>query len=696
MKKLFAVALTFTLLFLLNRINSVGATEHYVSTSGSDSNSGSQSSPLRTISKCVSIVSAGDTCIVRGGTYREKVRMARGGTAGNVVTLKNYTGERPIIDGELSRETLVIEADYIVIDGIVSTKSKVYGMKSVGNNHITFKNCEVSWSEEGGLVSRDGSHTYVDNCEIHHSNQLHARGGSAGNEGLSVKDIDTFEIKNSIVRDCAEEGIDAKYNARNGKIHHNLAYRNNGPNLYIDAAHDIDVYNNYFYTTYNNKSNVSLAVESTWNPNEYDMYNVRLYNNIIRSTYGGITMWIESGAKSFADVYGIRIYNNLFYDHGDKGAVRLLTDTSIARDMEVKNNIFWKNGKNVTNPGNGVFSHNIFDSNPYGSNAITVNDIGFVDESNLDFHLNSDSPGVDAGTTVNLTFDYDETGRPQGSGYDIGPYEYGGGSPPPPPPPPDPDPTCPGDYDDDGQVSVSDFGVFASNYKQNNIDCSLDLDGDDCYLGISDFAIFGGGYKLTCDGGTVDCTDGDTGGCGTNSCQSTQTSTCVSGSWQCSDDASCNLPPVEGDQIYPTEDSYVNGDFPTSNYGSQDILKVDSEPINIAYLKFNLSPVSSVSSAKLYVRTTTSTTTVAQTLHAVTDTTWNQSTLNYNNMPSVGSQLGTVPALGAETWASIDVTNYVNQQKGNIITLALQMDDPDGVFYSSSDSEFAPYIEFSE
>jgi len=68
--------------------------------------------------------------------------------------------------------------------------------------------------------------------------------------------------------------------------------------------------------------------------------------------------------------------------------------------------------------------------------------------------------------------------------------------------------------------------------------------------------------------------------------------------------------------------------------------------------------------------------------------------MNYNNVPSVGSQLATIPSIGAETWVDVDVTNYIDQQKGNIITLALKINSSDGVHYSSSDSEFAPYIEF--
>ena len=41
-----------------------------------------------------------------------------------------------------------------------------------------------------------------------------------------------------------------------------------------------------------------------------------------------------------------------------------------------------------------------------------------------DFHLQSSSPAIDAGTNVGLTSDYDGVSVPRGAGYEIGAYEY--------------------------------------------------------------------------------------------------------------------------------------------------------------------------------------------------------------------------------------------------------------------------------
>lgn len=54
---------------------------------------------------------------------------------------------------------------------------------------------------------------------------------------------------------------------------------------------------------------------------------------------------------------------------------------------------------------------------------------------------------------------------------------------------------CFGDYDQDGAVSTSDFTVFAQNYLQDNINCTLDLAGNNCRLDSADFAVFRNNYK---------------------------------------------------------------------------------------------------------------------------------------------------------------------------------------------------------
>jgi len=72
----------------------------YVGPSGSDSNSGtSLGAPFRTISACAAVATAGDTCLIRTGTYHETVTPAHDGTPTQPITFKPYGTDNVTIDG---------------------------------------------------------------------------------------------------------------------------------------------------------------------------------------------------------------------------------------------------------------------------------------------------------------------------------------------------------------------------------------------------------------------------------------------------------------------------------------------------------------------------------------------------------------------------------------------------------------------
>ena len=109
-----------------------------------------------------------------------------------------------------------------------------------------------------------------------------------------------------------------------------------------------------------------------------------------------------------------------------------MTDTG-PRNIVIKNNIFDTSSGNDINAGSAtsgavLVSNNLYENTPSlsgvtDSNAIIGNPL-FVNPGS-DFHLQSTSPAIDAGLTLpEVTEDYEHNSRPQGSGYDIGAYEY--------------------------------------------------------------------------------------------------------------------------------------------------------------------------------------------------------------------------------------------------------------------------------
>ena len=425
MKKIAFLILTLTLYF---PAHVSAATNYYVSPSGSDTAPGTEAQPWKTIQKCINTVTAGDTCILRGGTYPETVNISKSGTSASPITLRSYVSEKPIIDGQNSRATFTMtNASNFVFDGLTLVNSTSFGLYSVGSSNVVMKNCEVGYPLDGGLVWRNASNILVDSCNVHHTNW---RGLTGEHEAVTFNNINGYEIKNSQVHDGKEEGIDSKYGTLNGKIHHNRVYGNNGPNIYIDAASNIEVYANEVSNTTGDKSNVGLAVET--NSGNYSVSNISIYNNILRNGKGGVDFWVESGAESYASFNSIKIYNNLIYANSNRGGIRIGAYVNYTSNVQIIDNIFWKNSSTVDVLGTALVSYNLFDTSPKGTNAITTSDVKFINETGFDFHLANTSPAIDAGTTSSTTVDFDGNPRPNGPSYDIGPYEYISSTIPPP------------------------------------------------------------------------------------------------------------------------------------------------------------------------------------------------------------------------------------------------------------------------
>ena len=72
---------------------------YYVATTGNDSATGDSGHPFKHIQRCADVANPGDTCVIRAGTYRETVKPARSGAAGNSITYRAETPGTVRVDG---------------------------------------------------------------------------------------------------------------------------------------------------------------------------------------------------------------------------------------------------------------------------------------------------------------------------------------------------------------------------------------------------------------------------------------------------------------------------------------------------------------------------------------------------------------------------------------------------------------------
>ena len=390
----------------------------------------------------------GDTIFIRAGFYSESVVINLSSDKQGYLTIINYQEEYVAIDGNNpSIGPLVsIQCNGVRITGLHVAHSNTFGIISRNTSDIIIEDCEVSYSNDGGIVFVDASKIQVSRCHVHHNNY---RGLSAAHEGISMHNVITFDIHNCIVHDNKEEGIDAKYGSQYGSIHHNTVYRNNGPNIYIDKANRINVYNNIVHSAVA-KAGISLNIESAWHTAglAWTLQYVNLYNNIIYGNSGGIGFWLEpgNGEEKQAKWDYIHIINNTIVNNSRKGEDRgggiyVLNPEpeNFGDHIIIRNNIFSGNNNEISKsiwdryskgqPKKFIIDQNLFiqgeSSDEFGTNPVIVDNPGFRDPGNADYSLLPGSPAIDRGSNDDIPeTDFTGGNRISGKTTDIGAYEF--------------------------------------------------------------------------------------------------------------------------------------------------------------------------------------------------------------------------------------------------------------------------------
>ena len=150
--------------------------------------------------------------------------------------------------------------------------------------------------------------------------------------------------------------------------------------------------------------------------------------------------------------------------------------------------------------------------------------------------------------------------------------------------------------------------------------------------------------------------------------------------------------------LAPSADSYVRASSARSNFGTALTVTVQqgSSTSNQrwTYVKFDLTSVPTITNAKvrLFGGVSGTTSTLVQTaVYPVSNTTWTETGLTWNNRPASGTTaLATVTIVSNSTtarWYELDVTAYLRAEKAagrNVVTLALK-----------NLANSAPYVTFS-
>jgi hypothetical protein len=132
----------------------------------------------------------------------------------------------------------------------------------------------------------------------------------------------------------------------------------------------------------------------------------------------------------------------------------------------------------------------------------------------------------------------------------------------------------------------------------------------------------------------------------------------------------------------PIADAFVrNGNYADTNYGNDTLFSVkgstQSGYTKVSYLKFSLSNVSKVTSAKLrvYGRNTENTSTINLSVYGVNNDSWTETGITFSNAPIASTQqLNRIGVNNVAKYYELDVTNFVKAQFAGdkIVTLLLK------------------------
>ena len=151
-------------------------------------------------------------------------------------------------------------------------------------------------------------------------------------------------------------------------------------------------------------------------------------------------------------------------------------------------------------------------------------------------------------------------------------------------------------------------------------------------------------------------------------------------------------PPAPGPEtvtLTATADSYVSSQSPTTNYGKSTAVWMDNSPVQVTYLKFDLSAYAgrTLDTASLQLTVADNASGGKQNVKLVADDSWAEAALNYNNRPALGAGVGLFGPTAIGTSYTVPLTAAsLAGELGQQLTLGVDTASTDGLAVSSKEA----------
>lgn len=436
--------------------SSLFAKTYFVAQNGVNTNPGTQGKPWGKVQFAIDQMVAGDTVLIREGTYTESLRMmVTSGDSGAPIVVQNYPGERVTIQSQTASggdPAIKITVNYVEVRGMTLHKlTRSAGPVNVyAGHHVLLDSLEVigpgAW-DDITISNEYGETAYVTvkNCKVH----------TALHEGIYIKSenanpLHHIFILNNEIYNCPDEAVQVSaspypdnpptdvvikgnnihdvgawaiihlyYAPKNVLIDGNFIHNNStcwvGVNL--DGAEAV-LRNNLF--TNNSGSQASEDYSDVCVSSEHGNPKYKIINNTFalttrgnaRAAYG---VWIGEDACSESDT----ISNNIFYDIQDGGICYHSSPLN-----QGSNNIFSQKNNSVPAVvlpnGDTIMMEDIQN---WKENNRFVDPL-FVDPENQNFQLKPESPAIHKALFLDVKTDFTGYNRMQDEWMDVGAFEF--------------------------------------------------------------------------------------------------------------------------------------------------------------------------------------------------------------------------------------------------------------------------------
>jgi len=407
------------------------ATTYYVSTTGADTNPGTQALPWATIQYAVQTIAAGDTILVMPGTYAG-ARIEFSGAAGAPKTLKAQTAGTVNIttlsaqarhSGLIEVENYNAPVNYWVIDGFVCNGNNgayrpidCRSTDAQKNSYVTVTNNQAFGALSTGIACGHTDYLDVEHNTSHNNPNEHGTYMNNSSDYGTIK----YTLSYSNYGCCMHFNGDKKTGGGDGIMSYWMIAKNvgysctGGGAINMDGVSDSSLFNNLMYA--NTGTGITFYATDASLPSSRD----KVYNNTICTPSNGrnTTLFTKSGKSGPT---GDILKNNILLND-NAGKCSICTYASNAAgfvsDYNVVTNKFSING------GSTIIPLTTWRTYGYDTHSVLVTDPTtlFVNYGS-DFHLKAGSPAINAGTTVTEVTD-DLDGHARVVPYDIGCYEY--------------------------------------------------------------------------------------------------------------------------------------------------------------------------------------------------------------------------------------------------------------------------------